>query len=128
MRPTRALLRDDLNHAVRGFGSIDRRGGRTLDDLDALDVIRADVVQTSGDRRALTAKPAGAPAGPVLGRVVDADAIDVDERTVLETDAAPPADLNRRTRAETSTALEDRDAGRAALEKTRNIGRLRLAP
>src|SRR5690606_39437657 len=45
-RARRASLRDDLDDAVRRLRAVQRRRGRALDDLDALDVGRVDVVQT----------------------------------------------------------------------------------
>src|SRR5690606_18382111 len=39
------LLRDDVDDTRRRFRSIQRRGRRSLDDLDALDLVRREVVQ-----------------------------------------------------------------------------------
>ena len=39
-----AALGDDLNHPVGGLGAVERGGRGALDDLDALDVLRANVV------------------------------------------------------------------------------------
>ena len=94
----RALLRDDLDHAVGRFRSVDRRGGGTLDDLDALDVGRVDVVHPALDRVALRAETARDAGRSQVGRVVDANAVDVDQRIVRETNAARSADLNRSVR------------------------------
>src|SRR5690606_8655064 len=58
-----ALLRDDLNHACRRLGAIQRRSGRSLDDFDALDVLRVEVVEGGG-------LSATANVRPVLGAVV----------------------------------------------------------
>src|SRR5690606_6609174 len=43
-----AALRDDLDHAGRRLGAVERRSRGPLDDLDALDVIGVDVVQGAG--------------------------------------------------------------------------------
>ena len=56
-RAARAALGDDLNDAVRGFGTIDGRRCRSFDDLDAGDVLGTDVVQASGDGRVLRGQP-----------------------------------------------------------------------
>src|SRR5690606_2701015 len=79
----RTLLRDDLNDPSRGFGTV--QGGRsgTLDDLDALDVARIEVVQAGGC--------AILNAWTQIGPVVDANAIDVDQRLLTEGDGRKPA-------------------------------------
>ena len=38
--PGLALLRRDVDDAIRRFRSIERRGGRTLEDVDGLDLVR----------------------------------------------------------------------------------------
>ena len=63
-RAAGALFRDDLDDAVRRFRSIDGRCRGTLDDLDAFDVFRVDVVQAAGDGGVLAAKAALRPGRP----------------------------------------------------------------
>src|SRR5690606_39056764 len=74
-RPAHATLRDDLDHAVRRLRAVQRRRGRTLDDLDALDVGRVDVVEP-------THVGAAALGWPAPGIAVHADPIDVNDRLV----------------------------------------------
>ena len=42
-----SLLRDDLDHAVRRLCAVERRCGRPFDDLEALDVVRVEVSQST---------------------------------------------------------------------------------
>ena len=79
-----AALREDLHDTIGGFGTVQRRRGRTLDDLDALDVFRADVVQATGTGSASLP-------GTARGVSVHAHAVDVDERIVGERQAADAA-------------------------------------
>ena len=92
----RALLGDDLDHAVRRFGSVERRRGRTLHDLDALDVVGIEVVPA---RRRRGAEALVLHAGRL--RVVDAYAVDVDERLIREREARDAANADRRAGATT---------------------------
>ena len=76
--------------------------------------------------RALTAESPRRRRRSSPGSVVDANSIDVNERTVLEAHAASTANLNRRTGAESATAVENRNARDAALDEASNVGWLRL--
>ena len=87
-----ALLGEDLDHAGRRLGAIEGGGRGSLDDLDAVDVVRVDVVERAigifgsvltGGRLALGAHP-----------------VDVDEGLVAECDAyvAAQADVGAGTR------------------------------
>ncbi len=103
-----APLGDDLDDAVGGFGAIQGRRRRALEDLDRLDVVRVDIVDTG---RPIAASAESDAVG--AGRVVRADAIDKDDRLGAEAErthapdsghparphlAAGPLDLNARYR------------------------------
>src|SRR5690606_40351911 len=81
----RAPLGDDLDHAVRGFGPVEGSGGRSLDDLDALDILRVDVVQARGGATRTSARDGA----------VHPDAIDVHDGIVRDTHAGDAADADR---------------------------------
>src|SRR5690606_27369916 len=53
VRGTTAGLRRDLDHAVPGLRAVQRRRGRALHDLDALDVVRVDVRHAAHDQHAV---------------------------------------------------------------------------
>src|SRR5690606_14263488 len=88
-----ATLRDDLDHAVRRLGPVERRGGRALDDLDALDVVGVDVVQTADIR-------AAALRGPAPRLAVHPDPVDVDDRLVPLRQTPDATDPDGRARAD----------------------------
>ena len=111
-RPGFAALRDDLDDAVRCLRSIERRSGRTFDDLDALDVVGVEVVQ-SRDR-----------AGAVAARwsvAVHPNAIDVNDRVGAERKARSAADENARAAARESARRRDDDARRARVEQLTDV-------
>ena len=103
-RPARraglAALGEDLDHAAGRFRAVERRRRRALDDLDALDVFGADVVEWE---RILSRVRHGR-------RVAaeDAHAVDVDDRVVPLRDAVVAAQLDHdrpRRAARSSPAL-----------------------
>ena len=47
-----AALGGDHDHAGRGVGAVERRGGRTTQHIERLDVVRVDVIQATGRRTA----------------------------------------------------------------------------
>src|SRR5207248_2909843 len=67
-----AALRDDLDHAGRRLCAIQRRRRRALDHLDVVDVVGIEAVQASGLLCAADVHEA----------IVDANAVDVDERLI----------------------------------------------
>ena len=75
-------LRDDLNHPVRGLGSIESRRGGTLDHLDALDIGRVDVIQPGSRGVALHEAAVADHAHP----------IDIDDGIARNPDAGVAAD------------------------------------
>ncbi len=79
-----AALRDDLDHARRGLGAVQRGGRGSLDDLDALDVGGVDV-----HHRVDLALIAAHGAGP--GVVVRPDTVHVDQRVAAQIEAADAA-------------------------------------
>src|SRR5690606_8742338 len=83
-----ASLGDDLDDARRRLRSIERCRRRSLDDLDALDVVRVQVVQ----RRAAAPRPQ-LRTRPRL--VIDTDAVDVDQRLASHRDRGDPTDPHR---------------------------------
>src|SRR5690606_10374408 len=101
-RAGRALLGEDLDHAAGRLGAVQRRGGRTLDDLDALDVRGVDVVEWRGDL----------PRGRVRGRgaAVDPHAVHVHDRLVALRDAVVAAQPDRAARARPARVLAHLDA------------------
>src|SRR5690606_6814024 len=108
----RAPLRDDLDHPVRGLGAVQRGGRGALDDLDALDVVGIDVVP-AGDGAG--AECLADRAGRL--RVVDADAVHVDERLVRKREASRAADADTAAAAKHTRSLDDGDARRAAVQQ-----------
>ena len=95
-RTLSALLREDLDHAARGFGAVECGSCRALDDLDPLDVTGVDLVEWT-DRDVAT--PAAATVGRVRVRkrpAPDAHAVHVDHRVIVErraVNATEPDDL-----------------------------------
>jgi hypothetical protein len=87
-------LRDDLDHPVGGFGPVEGRCRRPLDDLDALDLFGVDVVQAAEDG---AAEPLYR--DPGVDGVVHPDPVDVDEGLGAEREAgnAPDPDLGTRS-------------------------------
>jgi hypothetical protein len=86
-----ALLRRDHDDAVRRVGAVERRGGRTLDDLDRLDLVR---VQITDPARLAATREQGA-------RVRVArhpDAVDDVDRIVRQVQAVVAADADARAR------------------------------
>ena len=84
----RPPLREHLDDAAGGLRPVEGRGGWPLDDLDAEDVVRVDVVE---GRRRLVRLGVG-----TEGAVRDAHAVDVDERGVPLRDRVDAAQADRR--------------------------------
>ncbi len=116
-RPLRAALREDLDHARRSLGAVQRRRGRALDDLDALDVVRVDVVERA--HRDLSAPPLHHAGGAHAreGSVHHPHAVDVDDRLVRHRDAGVSAQADLASLAELAAAARHLDPGRRALEQ-----------
>ena len=106
-RAAPATLRDDLNDAIRRLRAIERRGGGSLDDLDALDLFRIDVVDPACAATASLHRS-------LRGIAVHAHAVDVDDRIIAqrETARAPNADLC--ARADLAGRGQHDDAGRSS--------------
>src|SRR5690606_22246104 len=79
-----------------------------LEDLDALDRVRVQVVQARGT-------------GHRAARVVDAHAVDVDERLVGLREGGAPADADLPALARAAAAGEGGDARLAALQHLRDV-------
>ena len=89
-----ALLRNDLNDAVGRLRTINRRGGGSLDDLDALDLVRTDVVEASDHAGVLRAVAAIAVRRrPAARPIAHAHAVNVNERIIVEAQARHAADV-----------------------------------
>ena len=105
-------LRDDVDHAVRGLRAVQRRRRGALDHLDARDLVGIDVVDPGGRIASVHAHAADAGDAPRVGRrVVDAHAVDVDERLGRERHAARPAHARVPTRADIPTGRLHPHAG-----------------
>ncbi len=102
-----ALLRDDLDHARRRVGAVQRGRGRALDHLDRLDVVRVQVVQRV---RALDRAVVHAVAAVRAGG--DAHAVHVEDRLVPRGQRAGAADADLRARARLARARHQRHARR----------------
>ncbi len=112
----RAALGDDLHDAVRRFRAVQRRRRGSLDDLDAGDVVRVQVVQA--------AHAAAAPLTGAAARIaVHANAVDVDDRVRAEGQTGDAADLQRRSGADLSGGRHRDEAGHALREQLVHVGR-----
>ena len=119
-----ALFGDDLDDAVGGFGSIDGRRRRTLDDFDALDVFGVNVVETPTDGATLRREPARAHAK--AGRAVHANTVHVKQRGVVERQTRAPTNLNGLRGAEARRAGRHHHTRRARREEVTEARRDRL--
>ena len=122
-RDTRALrdataLREDLDDAVRRFGSIQRRCSGTSDDLDSFDHVRVDVVETGRD-----ARPEPLDDDARRDVVGDADTVDVNERLIAEREAVHASDSDARTGADLSRPRYHHDARRPAIDQAGDVRR-----
>ena len=108
-RADAALLRRDHDDAIRRLRAVERRGRGPLDDVDALDLFGIDVVER---RRGRSAR-----ADAAVARLrVDANAVDVHDRIVVERERRLPADSDARARANGAGA-DDLDARRPPREQ-----------
>ncbi len=105
-RSGNSLLRDDLYDAAGCFGAIERRRGRTLDDLDALDGRGVDVVE-----------PGNECAGAGAYGVVDAETVDVEKRFAGERETSRSAYPDARTGANDSRDVLELHARCARVEQ-----------
>ena len=103
-RTTRnALFRDDLDHAGRGFRSVEGGCRRALDDLDPLDFLRVEVIETGG-----------AVAGPGTkadDASVGADPVDVEQGLCAKRHRAAPANDDATARPDRAAADLDGHPG-----------------
>src|SRR5690606_21128642 len=106
-------LRRDLNDTVRRCSTVQCCRGRALQNLDALDLLRADVVQP---RDALATEAEG----ERLWIVVYLDAVNDQQRLVGERDAGLPANTYTRSRARGTGALHHGHACGATLQQLRH--------
>src|SRR5690606_37290935 len=106
------LLRDDVDHAARRLRAVQRRSRGTLQDLDALDVLGAEAVQTRDDARA---ESLDRDARPRL--VQHADAVHVDERIARQRERRVAAHANGRARADHARTRHDHDTRRTAVDQ-----------
>ena len=83
LRAQASFLRDDLDHAGRSVGAIERRGRRSLHDLDALDVVRIQIVQRRDRLAAEYLEPVIGP-DVIPCSTVGAHAVDENERRIRE--------------------------------------------
>ena len=103
-----APFREDLDHAARCLRPVQRRGRGALDHLDALDVLRRDVL----DRRDRHARRAA----QTDRQVVHAYAVDVDQRFRRLRRGRLPADADRAARARLPARLPHGHARHAAAQ------------
>src|SRR5439155_5244572 len=100
-----ALLRDDVDDAARRLRPVQSGRRRTLENLDALDLVRIEVVE-AGDH----ARPERLDRDAARLLVVDAHAVHVEERLAGEREGADAADADARTAANHAGAGQNRDA------------------
>src|SRR5690606_39196570 len=98
--------------AVRGLRPVQRGRRRALDDLDRLDDLRADVVQPRG-RSGVPDAQRDVVAG---SGIVDAHAVDVDERLARQHDGTGATDADIAAATDGSAAGRDVHARHAARE------------
>ncbi len=115
-RAVRSALGDDLDDAVGGLRSIERRRRGSLDDLDGLDVLGIDVVETAR---------AGAAAlrGALRGIGIHAHAVDVHDRIGGERQTSDRAHADLRAGAHLSRRRQHHDAGRARADQLLDAAR-----
>src|SRR5262249_44398682 len=87
-----AVAGRDTHHPVRRLRTVQRAGGRPLDDLDVGDVLRVDVVDARG-------RLAAGADGERVVAALHADAIDVIDRLVGERETGLAANADARPRA-----------------------------
>ena len=114
--PGTPLLGDDLDHAAGGFGPVERRRGRTLDDLEALDVLRVDGVQRA---RRLHRPVAGARDSGEGG--LDADTVHVDHRVEPRVQRARPTDPDLRSGPGFAAVLHEGQPRRTGRQQLRHV-------
>src|SRR5690606_37484188 len=114
-----AALREDLDHAAGRLTPVQRGRGRTLDDLHALDVLRVQVAQAAHDL--------AAQADHVHVALIDADAVDVDERLVVLGEAGDPAEHQGAGGADRTARSHAHDARLTPLEQVLDAGDRRIA-
>ena len=109
-RPDAAALRPDVDDAVGGFGSVQRRRGGSLDHLDGLDHRGVHVV----DARDVTAA--------ALHPVAHAHSVDIDEGSVVDAaHGGTAADLDRGCRADVARALLHYDPWKPGAQKVGDV-------
>ncbi len=107
-----ALLRDDVDHAAGRFGAVQSGGGGALEDLDRFDLGGIEVVHAgnhAGSERLHRDAAARL--------VVDADAVDIDQRVAREREAGDAADADVGAGADHAAARRDDDARGATIDQ-----------
>ena len=121
---TRTLFREDLNHAGRGLRAIERRRGRTFQDLDVVDRLRVDVVEPRRSSAAAGADPVGVPEATAA---IHPHAIHVHDRFVRLGQTGGRADPDLRPLTGESSARQHRNRGIAGRQLLGQVGDRRIA-
>ena len=106
------LLGGNDDNAVGGTGTVDRRGGRILEDREALDVVGVDGLERVGHTLAAVDR--------------QRNAVDDDERVVGRIQGSGATDTDRRSAARTAVTRDDLQTSDLALEHV--LGRDDRAP
>src|SRR5690625_2530182 len=85
--PFGSTLCDDVDHTMSRFSAVEGSGSRPLDDLNALNIIRVEIIDTGDDARAESLDRMTRRLG-----IVYANTIYIEERLVGEGEAARPPD------------------------------------
>src|SRR5690625_2783680 len=91
--PFGSTLCDDVDHTMSRFSAVEGSGSRPLDDLNALNIIRVEIIDTGDDARAESLDRMTRRLG-----IVYANTIYIEERLVGEREAARPPDPYLRAR------------------------------
>src|SRR5438874_5354915 len=113
-RARAALFGNDLDYTIRRFRTVQRTGGRPLDDLDGFDVFGADVIEARDDVAALLTR-AGADV------VRNADTVDVDQRLLRQRERRAAANVDHRATARSPRPTRDDHTRCTPVDETSQI-------
>jgi hypothetical protein len=118
-RAARAALGEDLDHARRSLGTVQRARRRALDDLDVIDVRRIDVVQRARLEIGAAEPVRVVERGPVaaIALAPHPDAVDIDDRLIALSNADSTAQPDLRPLARHSARLHHAQPRRSALQQ-----------